>query len=70
MNETTKMITIDDVNFIIEEVFADFYENALGKNSSGEYDEDVKKLDIAEQRLWDTLQFIEDDFIVQYREDM
>ena len=40
------MITIDDVKFIIEEVFADFYESALGKNSSGEYDEDVKKLDI------------------------
>ena len=64
------MITIDDVKFIIEEVFADFYESALGNNSSGEYDEDVKKLDIAEKRLWDTLQFIEDDFIAQYRKDV
>lgn len=64
------MITIDDVKFIIEEVFSDFYESALGKNSSGEYNEDIKKLDIAEQRLWDTLQFIEDDFIAQYREDV
>ncbi len=63
-------MTIDDVKFIIEEVFSDFYESALGKNSSGEYDEDVKKLEIAEQRLWDTLQFIEDDFIAQYREDV
>ena len=64
------MITIDDVKFIIEEVFADYYESALGKNSSGEYDEDFKKLDIAEKRLWDTLEFIEDDFMAQYREDV
>lgn len=64
------MITIDDVKFIIEEVFADFYESALGKNRSGEYDEDVKKLDIAEQRLWDTLKFIESDYISHYREDV
>ena len=63
------MITIDDVKFIIEEVFADFYESALGKNSSGEYDEDVKKLDIAEQRLWDTLKFIESDYISHNREE-
>ena len=64
------MITIDDVKFIIEEVFTDFYESALGKNSSGEYDEDVKKLDIAEKRLWDTLKFIESDYISTYREDV
>lgn len=45
------MLTKEDIKFIIEEVFADFYENALGKNKSGAYDEDVKKLDIAEKHL-------------------
>lgn len=64
------MITIDDVKFIINEVFTDFYDNALNKNKSGEYDEDVKNLEIAEQRLWDTLKFIESDYISTYREDV
>ena len=45
------MLTKEDIKFIIEEVFADFYENALGKNKSGDYDEDVKRLDIAEKHL-------------------
>ena len=45
------MLTKEDITFIIEEVFADFYENALNKNKSGEYDEDVKRLDIAEKHL-------------------
>jgi hypothetical protein len=64
------MITIDDVKFIINEVFTDFYDNALNKNKSGEYDEDVKNLEIAEQRLWDTLRFIDSDYISTYREDV
>ncbi len=45
------MLTKEDIKFIIEEVVADFYENALGKNKSGAYDEDVKRLDIAEKHL-------------------
>ena len=45
------MLTKEDITFIIEEVFADFYENALNKNKSREYDEDVKRLDIAEKHL-------------------
>jgi len=64
------MITIDDVKFIINEVFTDFYENALNKNKSGEYDDDVKNLEIAEKRLWDTLRFIDSDYISTYREDV
>jgi len=64
------MITIDDVKFIIDEVFTDFYENALNKNKSGEYDNDVKNLEIAEKRLWDTLRFIDSDYISTYREDV
>jgi hypothetical protein len=64
------MITIDDVKFIINEVFTDFYDNALNKNKSGEYEEDVKNLEIAEQRLWDTLRFIDSDYISTYREDV
>tara|TARA_B100000927_G_C16466358_1_gene469861 strand:+ start:2350 stop:2544 length:195 start_codon:yes stop_codon:yes gene_type:complete len=64
------MITIDDVKFIIDEVFTDFYENALNKNKSGEYDDDVKNLEIAEKRLWDTLRFIDSDYISTYREDV
>ena len=61
------MITKDDIKFIIEEVFTDFYENALNKNKSGEYNEDVRKLDIAEENLWNTFQFIDSDFISQYK---
>tara|TARA_B100001109_G_C18769205_1_gene429822 strand:- start:261 stop:455 length:195 start_codon:yes stop_codon:yes gene_type:complete len=64
------MITVDDVKFIIDEVFTDFYENALNKNKSGEYDDDVKNLEIAEKRLWDTLRFIDSDYISTYREDV
>lgn len=30
----------------------DFYENAINKNKSGEYDEDERRLQECEERLW------------------
>ena len=44
-------LTKEDIEFIIEEVFADFFEHALDKNVSGNYCDEVMKLDTAERHL-------------------
>tara|TARA_Y100000114_G_scaffold25978_1_gene21762 strand:+ start:4100 stop:4264 length:165 start_codon:yes stop_codon:yes gene_type:complete len=44
-------LTKEDIEFIIEEVFADFFESALGKNRCGNYSDEVIKLDTAEKHL-------------------
>lgn len=43
---------LEDMKFITEEIFMDFYENAINKNKSGEYDEDERRLQECEERLW------------------
>jgi len=49
--KTMERLTKEDIKFIIEEVFADFFEHALDKNVSGNYCDEVMKLDTAERHL-------------------
>ena len=44
-------LTKAEVKFVIEEVFSDFFEYALGKNDCGNYDKEAKQLDVIEKKL-------------------